>query len=248
MSIMARNIHFRELNKIIKASDANVQLDEVYGQRYIGSALNGKTLTINGTPGNALGCYLDGAVIEVHGNAQDATGDTMNDGKIIIHGNAGDALGYAMRGGSIFVRGNAGYRVGIHMKEYCSAELNLNKKPVIVIGGRAGSFLGEYLAGGLIVVLGIGLEEPAAAAPVGNFTGTGMHGGKIFIRTKKELAALPAQVAVEIAGNDDLPEIEPYVKEFAACFGMDSAAILSDQFFVLKPNAKNPYKQLYTAN
>jgi len=245
MSIIAKNFNFKELNERIKAAGEFVHIEDCYGQRFIGSALKGKTLTINGTPGNALGCYLDGAVIEVHGNAQDATGDTMNDGKIIIHGNAGDALGYAMRGGSIFVKGNAGYRTGIHMKEYCSAEMKLEKKPVIVIGGKAGSFLGEYLAGGLIVVLGLGVEDEQ---PVGNFTGTGMHGGKIFIRTKANLAALPAQVSAEIAANDDLKEIEPFIKEFARHFNMDFQSILKDQFFVLKPNAKNPYKQLYTAN
>jgi len=245
VSILAKNMRFRELNERIKNAGVYVHVEDCYGQSFIGSALKGKTLTINGTPGNALGCYLDGAVIEVHGNAQDASGDTMNDGKIIIHGNAGDALGYAMRGGSIFVRGNAGYRTGIHMKEYCSAELNLEKKPVIVIGGKAGSFLGEYLAGGLIVVLGIGAENEQ---PVGNFTGTGMHGGKIFIRTTKELAALPAQVAVETAGADDLLEIEPVVREFASLFKMDADLLLKDQFFILKPNAKNPYKQLYTEN
>ena len=239
MSIIAKNVGFRQLNEQIKNAGSFVHIEDCYGQRFIGSALKGKTLTINGTPGNALGCYLDGAVIEVHGNAQDAAGDTMNDGKIVIYGNAGDALGYAMRGGNIFVKGNAGYRTGIHMKEY------KEKKPVIVIGGKAGSFLGEYLAGGLIVVLGIGAEEEQ---PVGNFTGTGMHGGKIFIRTKKNLAALSAQVAVDIADKDDLSEIEPFVKEFACLFGFDAESFFKDQFFVLKPNAKNPYKQLYTTN
>jgi len=245
VSIIAKNLHFKDLNEQIKNAGAYVHIEDCYGQRFIGSALKGKTVTINGTPGNALGCYLDGAVIEVRGNAQDATGDTMNDGKIIIYGNAGDALGYAMRGGSIFVKGNAGYRTGIHMKEYCSAELNLDKKPVIIIGGKAGSFLGEYLAGGIIIVLGIGSENEQ---PVGNFTGTGMHGGKIFIRTKKDLAALPAQVAVDIAVNDDLVEIEPIVREFASLFDMDADSLLKDQFFILRPNAKNPYKQLYTTN
>jgi glutamate synthase domain-containing protein 3 len=162
----------------------------------------------------------------------------MNAGKIVIRGNAGDALGYAMRGGAIFVQGDAGYRTGIHMKEY------KDKKPVIVIGGKVGSFLGEYLAGGLIVVLGIGMED----VPVGNFTGTGMHGGKIFIRTKAELTALPAQVIAEIASDEDLKEIMPYITEFADFFNMDAKQITKEKFYVLKPNAKNPYKQLYTAN
>jgi len=210
----------------------------VCGQRYIGCGWKDGTLTINGTPGNALGAYLDGGTIEVNGNAQDAVGDTMNDGKIIVHGSAGDALGYAMRGGSIFIRGDAGYRTGIHMKEY------RDKKPVIVIGGRVGSFLGEYLAGGLIVVLGIGAD----GVPVGNFTGTGMHGGKIFIRTQQALAGLPAQVTAAPASGEDLAEIAPHVSAFAGYFGMDAAALLRDSFHVLRPNAKNPYHQLYVAN
>ena len=92
---------------------------------------------INGTPRNALGAYLDGCVITVHGNAQDATGDTMNDGTIYISGSSGDATGYAMRGGRIFVNGDVGYRAGIHMKEY------KEKSPVLVVGGSAGSFLGN---------------------------------------------------------------------------------------------------------
>ena len=238
MKISAKDIDFKELNEKIKTAHGDVCIDDCYGHRFIGSTLKGRTLTINGTPGNALGAYLDGGVINVNGNAQDAAGDTMNDGKIIIHGNAGDALGYAMRGGSIFVRGNAGYRTGIHMKEY------KEKKPSIIIGGSAGSFLGEYLAGGLIVVLGIGTEN----VPVGNFTGTGMHGGKIFIRTNKDLIALPAQVSAETASAHDLEEIIPVVSDFSAYFGIDSQSLLQDRFWVLKPNAKNPYKQLYTAN
>jgi len=242
MIISARNINFRELNRKIREAGETVCINDCYGQRFICSGMKEKTLTINGTPGNALGAYLDGGDITVNGNAQDAVGDTMNDGRIVIHGNAGDALGYAMRGGKIFVEGNAGYRTGIHMKEYSGLN-GVDKKPVIVIGGSVGSFLGEYLAGGLIVVLGIGSK-----VPVGNFTGTGMHGGRIFIRTMEELVNLPAQVSVEIASADELKEIEPYISEFAERFGMDSNSLMRDRFLVLKPNAKNPYKQLYTAN
>jgi glutamate synthase domain-containing protein 3 len=238
MNITAIDLDFKTLNEQIRSTDGNVCINECYGQRFIGSGAKGKTIVINGTPGNALGAYLDGAVIEVNGNAQDATGDTMNGGKIVIHGNAGDALGYAMRGGAIFVKGNAGYRTGIHMKEY------KDKKPVIVIGGKVGSFLGEYLAGGLIVVLGIGTDD----VPVGNFTGTGMHGGRIFIRTNTPLTALPAQVTAEDASDGDLQEIKPYITEFANFFNMDAEHLVKERFFVLKPNAKNPYKQLYTAN
>ena len=213
-------------------------MEKCYGERFIGSAAKDMRLEIHGTPGNALGCYLDGAEIIVHGNAQDAVGDTMNDGKIIVYGSAGDALGYAMRGGNIFIRNDSGYRTGIHMKEY------KEKKPVIIIGGKTGSFLGEYLAGGLIIVLGIGIDE----IPVGNFTGTGMHGGKIFIRSKAPLPKLPKQVLAEIASAEELEEIIPYIKEFASFFGYVARELIESKFYLLKPNVKNPYKQLYTAN
>ncbi|MDR1531896.1 MAG: glutamate synthase [Clostridiales bacterium] len=242
MRISAGRLDFKELNKRVKAAPGNVEIEECYGQRFIGSGLSGKTVIINGTPGNALGAYLDGATIIVNGNAQDAVGDTMNDGRIIVDGSAGDALGYAMRGGRIFVRGSAGYRTGIHMKQY------QEKKPVIVVGGRVGSFLGEYLAGGLIVVLGLAGESESQSAPVGNFTGTGMHGGLLFIRTEQALENLPAQVWAQDAKSTDLEIIVPYVNEFAEYFKMDAAEILQGRFQVLRPNAKNPYHQLYTAN
>ncbi len=248
MKVDALNLDYRELNTVIKQSDGDVLIENCFGQRFIGAGLNsaqcgGKNITINGTPGNALGAYLNGAVITVNGNVQDAVGDTMNDGKIIIDGNAGDALGYAMRGGKIFVRGNAGYRTGIHMKEYKPAN-GSEKTPVIVVGGKVGSFLGEYLAGGLIIVLGLGSNE----IPVGNFTGTGMHGGSIYIRSDKELANLPAQVTAEVANESDMEEIKPVLVEYSGSFNMNINDIMSGRFYKLKANAKNPYKQLYTAN
>ncbi len=244
----ATNLDYRTLNDQIKAAETDVLIDNCYGQRFIGAGFNaasngGKNITINGTPGNALGAYLNGAVITVNGNVQDAVGDTMNDGTIIINGNAGDALGYAMRGGKIFVRGNAGYRTGIHMKEYKPTD-GSEKRPVIVVGGKVGSFLGEYLAGGIIVVLGLDCD----GVPVGNFTGTGMHGGAIFIRCDGELPSLPAQVTAEIASESDMLEIEPLLSEYADSLSMNLDELLSGQFYKLKANAKNPYKQLYTAN
>ena len=238
MLISARDLEFIELNRQIRASEDDVRIGGCYGQRFIGAGMRGKKIAITGTPGNALGAYLDGGIIDVNGNAQDAVGDTMNDGKIIVHGSAGDALGYAMRGGSIFIRDDAGYRAGIHMKEY------KDKKPAIIIGGKAGSFLGEYLAGGIIVVLDIG----ESGIPVGNYAGTGMHGGKIFIRTNVQLMGFPEQVVSNVADEDDLREIEPYISEFAGYFNKDAERLLQDRYYVLKPNEKNPYHMLYTAN
>lgn len=238
MNISAKNVDYKLLNQKVKEAPGDICIDDCCGHRFIGANLKDKYVKINGIPGNALGAYLDGATIEVNGNVQDAVGDTMNEGRLIIHGSAGDALGYAMRGGAIYVKDDAGYRTGIHMKEY------EDKKPVIVVGGKTGSFLGEYLAGGIIVVLGLDADK----VPVGNFTGTGMHGGKIFVRTEKEIVGLPAQVISKDASDEDLEEISVYIEEFAEKFGLDAKKIMKSQFQVLTPDAKNPYHQLYAAN
>lgn len=238
LNLWAHELGFRALNEKIRNTNEDVVIGDCFGERFIGSGASSKTITINGTPGNALGAYLDGATIIVNGNAQDAVGDTMNSGKIIINGNVGDALGYAMRGGKIFVKGYAGYRTGIHMKEY------QDKKPVIVVGGSTGSFLGEYLAGGLIVVLGLDTDD----CPAGDFTGTGMHGGEIFIRSIKEPKNLPKQVSVNMASEEDISRIKDILTEFSDIFGITMDEILSKPFYRLTPNARNPYKQLYTEN
>jgi len=241
MNIDASAMHFQTLCRMVKEHGAReeVVIDRCTGQRYIGAGMKGGRIVINGTPGNALGAYFDGDSIIVHGNAQDATGDTMNDGSIIIHGSSGDATGYAMRGGRIFVRDNTGYRAGIHMKAY------LDKAPVLLIGGRAGSFLGEYQAGGTIIVLGRGA---GGAVPVGDFCGTGIHGGAIYLRCQKPPENMPEQVAVNKAAAGDLAEISPHVEDFCALFGFDAQTILSETFYVLRPNKLSPYKQLYTHN
>jgi glutamate synthase domain-containing protein 3 len=236
-TLNAKGVYYKELNRSIAATtDKDITLDNVNGQRYIGTNADGKVIEINGTPGNGLGAYMSNSALHVFGNAQDATGDTMNNGEIVIHGCVGDACGYGMRDGRIFVKNDAGYRAGIHMKEYN------DKIPRIIIGGRTGSFLGEYQAGGRIIVLGIGCE---GSSPVGGFCGTGMHGGAIYIRTNKEPRALPSQVAITDATPEDKDSIKADIIDFCERFDIDSAPIINSHFYKLTPNSSNPYTELY---
>lgn len=235
MNINAQRLSFKALNDKIRNCSGDIVIDNCIGQRYIASGQGEKTITINGIPGNALGSYLDGADIYVNGNAQDAVGDTMNAGKIVIQGSAGDALGYAMRGGKIFTKGNSGYRTGIHMKEYGE------QRPVIVVGGCAGSFLGEYMAGGLVIVLNLYNSKDI----VGNFTGTGMYGGRIFLRADIMPNHLPNQVEISEATKNDIDIVKDILFEYSKSFSIDFNDIINHKYFLLKANAKNPYKQLY---
>lgn len=238
-NIDASMLDFRQLNAAIRDCTGDAAVTGCSGQRFIGAGLERGKLILSGTPGNALGAYLNGASIEVCGNAQDAVGDTMNAGRIVVRGSIGDAAGYAMRGGELYVQGDAGYRAGIHMKAYG------DKLPVMVIGGKAGSFLGEYQAGGVIVVLGL---TESARPIVSNFPCTGMHGGKLFLRSDCKNILLPKQVIARPASHKDLDGIWTYLHTFCELFGGDCDELVRQPFTLITSNSSNPYKQLYVTN
>lgn len=241
MELIAKGLYYSDLNEKIKAlavEPGSIDIKEVCGHRYIGCGLKSHTkLNIYGTLGNDSACYMDGAVLEVFGNAQEGIANTMNDGKIIIHGSCGDIIGYAMRGGEMFIKGYAGYRVGIHMKEY------FNKIPKIVIGSKAGDFLGEYMAGGRIVVLGLGLMEGEFAA--GRFFGTGMHGGKMYIRGKVNEALMGREIARVPLNDEDKDFLIRTITDYAKCFKTDTSEIQIEEFKKYQPKSSRPYGNMY---
>ncbi len=238
--IDAAGIYYKELNHQIKelANDgvSKVELQNVYGQRYIGTSLKKRLeIEIYGTPGNDLGAFMDGPKITVRGNAQDGCGNTMNDGEIIVHGHAGDTLGLSARGGKIFVRDDVGYRAGIHMKEY------QDMKPKLVIGGTAQDFVGEYMAGGILVLLGLnGRKEQRA-----NFIGTGMHGGVIYLKGSVESYQLGREVGTAGLEETDWRRFKELLGEFTEHFGGDAGKLLKHDFIKLLPLWLRPYGKIY---
>ncbi len=197
------------------------------GERYIGCGSSEGKMILKGTPGNALGAYLDGSDIVLYGDAKEATGDTMLKGSITIHGNTGDAAGYAMKGGKIFIRDNAGIRAGVSMKSY------RDKNPVLVIGGRAGKYLGENQAGGTIIVLGIGYENKMSIGPE---CGKGKKGGKIYIRSKKAPKNIAGDVKVRKATDKDMESIKTYIQEYCLKFDKNTKGILDSTYYVVESN------------
>jgi glutamate synthase domain-containing protein 3 len=242
VTIDAKGVLHRELNaklrQVVSNGNQRIELRNVYGQRYIGTDLDKPVeIEIFGTPGNDLGAFMDSPRIIVHGNAQDGCGNTMNNGEIIIHGHAGDILGLSARGGKIFVREDVGYRAGIHMKEY------QDKKPMVVIGGTAQDFLGEYMAGGIMVLLGLNFKE--GERHKANFIGTGMHGGVIYIRGEVEEFQLGKEIGVAELGEEDHLVLKKVVGEFASYFDYSAQEILKHKFIKLFPLYLRPYGRLY---
>ena len=240
--IDASGVFYRELNAKLRDMASNgtrkIELQNIYGQRYIGTDLEKPVeIDIFGTPGNDLGAFMDGPRIIVHGNAQDGCGNTMNSGEIIVHGHAGDIIGLSARGGKIFVRDDVGYRAGIHMKEY------QDKKPVLVIGGTAQDFLGEYMAGGILILLGLTLKEDERHRA--NFIGTGMHGGVIYLRGGINDFQLGKEVGIAELDERDYLNLRGFVSEFASHFNYNAEEILKHKFIKLFPLWLRPYGKLY---
>jgi glutamate synthase domain-containing protein 3 len=244
VTLDANGVYYRQLNEQIRDAVRNgaeeIELLNVRGQRYIGNAIDKPVrFTVNGVPGQDMAAFMRGAFIRVEGNAQDGVANTMDDGQIEINGMAGDVLGYGMRGGRVMVKQDVGYRVGIHMKAY------MDKSPVIVAGGKAGDFLGEYMAGGAIILLGMDSTMPVETPITGRSLGTGMHGGVIYIRGDVPEYQLGPGLSFHPLEDEDIAFIRKHVEDWASAFGKNADEVMAGTFRKVQPFSKRPYGNMY---
>jgi len=241
VEIDSKGLYYRELNEriheAIKNGAREIILQNVNGQRYIGTGIKGDiSIYIHGIPGNDLASFMDGPTIITYSNGQDAIANTMNRGKVVVHGDAGDVLGYGMRGGKLFIRGDVGYRVGIHMKSF------KKQVPLIIIGGTARDFLGEYQAGGVIILLGL---ESNGKPLTGNYVGTGMHGGIIYIRGEIDPFQIGKEVSILPIESSDEDILRIYLKEYCDDFSLSLDEVMKEKFIKLLPLHLRPYGKIY---
>jgi glutamate synthase domain-containing protein 3 len=245
VTIDCRGTYYSYVNDAVRQAfdegARTVRLDNINGQRYIGTGLAGadRRIEVHGTPGQALGMFMDGPTIEVFGNAQDGVGNTMNGGRIVVHGSAGDVLGYGMRCGQVYIRGDVGYRVGIHMKAY------KDLRPVLVCGGKARDFFGEYMAGGLLVLLG--MDSRLDGPVVGGHLATGMHGGEIYVRGEVEPWRHGKDVTAFPATDEEMEGLGGVLADYCAAVHMDLDEVLAVPFARVRPASLRPYSELYTS-
>jgi glutamate synthase domain-containing protein 3 len=243
-TIDAKGVYYKQLNEQIKAAAAggekHIKLINVCGQYYIADGITSDvTIEVEGVPGQDLAAFMNGPTIIVKNNAQDTIGNTMDAGKVIVHGLAGDVLGYGMRGGRMHVLNDVGYRVGIHMKSY------KEKIPVIVVGGKAGDFFGEYMAGGVLILLGMFSMRGDEVPTVGDYLGTGMHGGVMYIRGRVDLNKCGKEVGLDKLDKTDKKLLERHLEEYCKDFKLDIKEILKEEFTKVYPKSKRPYGTLY---
>lgn len=243
VEINTNGIYYRDLNKQIRElifkGEKKFVLKNVNGQRYICDGIRDNIeVDIYGVPGQDLGAFMDGPTIKVYGDAQDGVANTMGNGKIIINGMVGDVCGYGMRGGKVFIKEDAGYRVGIHMKDY------KDQVPFIVVGGKVGDFFGEYMAGGVLVVLGLFTRRKNA--PIcGDYLGTGIHGGKIYVRGDVDPYYCGKECGFEKVKMINDKTLENLLIEYCNEFNIDVNMIGDSEFTMLWPKTKRPYGNLY---
>ena len=183
--------------------------------------------------------FMDGPTVEVFGNAQDGVGNTMNSGKVIVHGGVGDVLGYGMRRGGIFVEGDVGYRAGIHMK----ADEGL--APVIVCGGKARDFFGEYMAGGLLVLLGMRLDVSTAPSSAGT-SAPACTAARSSSVAQVDDWCCGSEVSKDLASDAEKAGLRPVLADYCRTFALDLDEVLSAPFTRIAPTGSRPYARLYT--
>jgi len=240
-SINAKDLSFEELNTLIKRirsfGENRISIKNVNGHSYIGAGLKGETrIFIEGTAGNDLAAFMDGCEIRIFGNVQDAVGNSMNSGKIIVEGSSGDTLGCSMKGGKIFLKGDAGCRAGVNMKEY------RGKVPCIIIGGKTGDFLGEYMSGGILVVLGLKRQGNI----IGDFCGRGMHGGVIYVRGRVKPYSLAREVEVHELSQKDMDSLNPLLEEYGKDFNLSLNSLDCRDFTKIVPKFSKPCGSVYS--
>ncbi|MBN1151940.1 MAG: hypothetical protein JXA58_01905, partial [Dehalococcoidia bacterium] len=103
---------------------------------------------------------------------------------------------------------------------------------------------GEYMAGGVLAVLG--LSGLSAGKTRARFVGTGMHGGIIYLRGSVESHQLGKEVGVTGLVEEDKAQLAELVALYCQHFGGSASDILASDFIKLFPLYLRPYGRLYT--
>lgn len=83
---------------------------------HIGEAMSKGSITVEGDCGDFLGSHMQGGTLTCKGNAGERAGDKMRRGLLLIEGNVGEYCAASMIAGTIGVLGHVGARVGYGMR------------------------------------------------------------------------------------------------------------------------------------
>jgi glutamate synthase domain-containing protein 3 len=130
------------------------------------------------------------------------------------------------------------------MKEY------QDQRPIVVYGGKVKEFFGEYMAGGILVALGLKFENgkvkdvPPDEVVLGS-VGSGIHGGAIYVRGVIEENKLGVAANIQPFSEDDIKVLTPILEEFCGYFKIPIDRIWTREFTKIAPSSSRPYGSYY---
>ena len=124
-------------------------------------------------------------------------------------------------------------------------------RPVVVYGGAVKEFFGEYMAGGILVALGMDIDEDGKATDVPadkvvrGSLGSGIHGGVIYVRGEVPEHHLGVAASFQPFEEEDRQTLQPIFEEFCEHFGVDIDHIWKREFTKIAPASSRPYGGYY---
>jgi glutamate synthase domain-containing protein 3 len=94
------------------------------------------------------------------------------------------------------------------------------------------------------VIVLLGLDRDGKPF-VGNYIGTGMHGGVIYIRGEVDPFQLGKEVSISPIDEMDEKRLRLYLKEYCDEFGLSIDEVMRDRFIKLLPTHLRPYGKIY---
>lgn len=233
----------------------------------LGVFMDGPTIEVFGNAQDGAGNTMNGGRIVVHGDAGQIVGLSMRCGRIYVRGSVGYRSGIHMKGYEdrvpvIVIGGRAGAFLGEYMAGGRLYVLGLAPVPACAPGGGDGDAVSgaaplDRAASAPLAAVGARLRAPAPAdglaarlparcrSLVGFYTGTGMHGGVIYVRGQVDPHLVGKEVVMGPADEGDLEIIRADLADYAACFGLDAEEILAAGFTRLAPKSHRPYGKNY---
>ena len=115
----------------------------------------------------------------------------------------------------------------------------------MVCGGKARDFFGEYMAGGLLVLLGMNSQfEGPLVGRLPRHRHARRRRSTCAARSSRGSAA--RSVGIFAADEEDMAELTPVLEDYCEALGMDLDEVLSVPFTKLVPVSHRPYGKLYT--
>jgi glutamate synthase domain-containing protein 3 len=226
------------------------------GQDGIGNTMNSGNIIIHGDCGDILGYSMRGGEIFVKGNVGWRSGIHMKSylekfPVIVIGGKAGDFLGEYMAGGIIIL-------LGLDMKKVAPANNSGTGAAAMPVKQKLSK---EYPAKQVASIMpdsGLMAKKPyyferfyptSDGQAAGNYIGTGMHGGAIFLKDDIEDYKLGKEVSRLPLDESDLEILKTYISNYCNYFGFDKNKIIAKDikdFIKLAPFSHRPYGKLYS--